>query len=114
MFSCLYGTRFCGLQTRSYSLLQVVIECSSWLTKAILCLTEVPRRLGCCYRLAALAGHFVMSKISVAECRRILGNTPLSDEQVEELRDALHGLSNTLIDCYIQEHPRQTHSPTPQ
>ncbi len=51
-----------------------------------------------------------MSKTSVAECRRILKNAPLSDEQVEELRDALHGLSNTLIDCYVREHPRKTSS----
>jgi hypothetical protein len=53
-----------------------------------------------------------MSKISVAECRRILGKTPLTDEEVEQLRDSLHGLSNTLIDCYLQEHPRKPH-PSP-
>ena len=55
-----------------------------------------------------------MSKISIAECRRILGNTPLTDEQVEELRDALHGFSNNLIDCYIREHPRKTLVPVTQ
>jgi hypothetical protein len=51
-----------------------------------------------------------MSKISIAECRRILGKTPLTDEEVERLRDALHGFSNTLIDCYLQEHPRKSSS----
>ena len=55
-----------------------------------------------------------MSKISITECRRILGNTLMTDGQVEELRDALHGLSNTLIDCYIREHPRKTLTPTAQ
>ena len=40
--------------------------------------------------------------LSVEVCREHLGNIDLSDEQVEEFRDALYALVDNLLDDYIE------------
>lgn len=40
--------------------------------------------------------------ISVEECRKILGDTDLTDAQIIELRNALYGLSESVLDKHFQ------------
>jgi hypothetical protein len=46
--------------------------------------------------------------LSVEECRTILGQTELTDEQVAEIRDTLYGFAQTLVEEYLRE--RRQHS----
>jgi hypothetical protein len=39
--------------------------------------------------------------LSVEDCRKYLGNTSLSDKQVEEFRDAIFALVENMVDEYI-------------
>jgi len=39
--------------------------------------------------------------LSVEDCRKYLGNTSLSDKQVEELCNALYSIVENLLDEYI-------------
>lgn len=40
--------------------------------------------------------------LAIAECKKHLGETNLTDEQVEEFRDALYVLIEQVIDDYIE------------
>lgn len=40
--------------------------------------------------------------LSIEECRRILGDDKLSDEEIEELRDDLYAWLNEVLDAYFK------------
>jgi len=50
--------------------------------------------------------------LSIDECRRILGQPAMPDEQVAEIRDALYAFAHALVDDYVRE--RRHRSPKPR
>ena len=44
--------------------------------------------------------------LSVAQCRALLGEDGLSDEDIEKMRLTLYGFADMLTERYIQEHPK--------
>jgi hypothetical protein len=52
----------------------------------------------------------ISPRLSVAECREILGIPELTDEQVAEIRDTLYGFARVFLDEFLRE---RRHSPVP-
>jgi len=46
--------------------------------------------------------------LSVEECRKILKDHESSDKRIEELRDALYAVSNSVLDDYLKEIDEKT------
>ena len=41
--------------------------------------------------------------LSIEECRRILGQPAMSDEQVTEIRDSLYAFAHALVDDHVRK-----------
>ncbi len=42
--------------------------------------------------------------LDLRECKEILGDNELTDEQVLQLRDSLYALTETVLDNYFENH----------
>ena len=42
--------------------------------------------------------------LTIEECRTLLGNPDLSDEQVRDIRDTLYAFAYTFIDAFLKKH----------
>jgi hypothetical protein len=50
--------------------------------------------------------------LSIDECRRLLGQPAMSDEQVVAIRDDLYAFAHALVDDYVRQ--RGHRSPKPE